>query len=164
MAHFIDSLITYWHAQGVPTGTGATERAIAAFERSNGVRLPADVRAYFARVNGTAKYDDQGIVFRPLDQVESVAASYRPNEWTGSEAATYFLFADYLAATWEFAIQLSPDPEAPAPVAVMWGPLSVVAASFSEFMERYLRRDPDALEPPKAEWERIVGMNRAPAG
>ena len=76
---------------------------------------------------------------------------------SGADAAAYFLFADYAAATWEFAIQLSPDPTAPTPVAVVCGPVMVVAGSFTEFVERYLPRDAGVLEPPEAEWKRIVG-------
>ena len=51
-------------------GQPTTEDAIAAFEARYGIRLPADIREYFLKINGV--FDMGGwVVIKPLDEWQS---------------------------------------------------------------------------------------------
>src|SRR5215475_3827105 len=82
-----------------------TDDDIQAFEAQNGVRLPADLRAYFQRLNGIDM--DPGLFrFWPLSRVIPLKSSSS----VALETGRYFIFADYMVGTWYYAIYLGEDP------------------------------------------------------
>jgi SMI1/KNR4 family protein SUKH-1 len=112
----------------------ATEEEIQAFEERNSVRLPADLREYFQRLNGI---DSAPGFFRfwPFSKLIPLKSPSFPT----FEADHYFIFADYMMGTWYYAIYLGEDqflqnrvilPDCPGH--------PVVAPGFSEFIELYL--------------------------
>lgn len=142
----LDAICTKWRRHG----QGATSSEITAFEEKYGIRLPADVRAYFETVNGTLlgayNMEDRDLLsFWHLDQVRTFAEEGIKGD---PDAAHSFVFADYSMWGYAFAVRLSKDPTAPAPVVVDIGsPHQIVAGSLAEFLERYLKRDKDIIYP-----------------
>jgi hypothetical protein len=148
-------LAAYWRSQGVEPAGGASLVEIEAFEWARGVRLPPDVRAYFATLNGTRDdaMDQELISFWSLDRVRSAAAELEHQEPVSPEASEFFCFADYSIWCHAYAVRLSADGTAPTEVAVVndGRDLIPVASSFSAFLRAYLsdaRRV--ALHPPPA--------------
>jgi hypothetical protein len=136
-------------------GVGATESRIQDFECQNHVRIPDDLRTYFTELNGTAGDYAYGIIrFWSIDESCPVThdilvkrahqaliqSSYRePIE--GGE--NFFVFADCLHESQLYAIYLSSSDKA-NPVVLLDGERpTVVAESFSDFIERYLTTPED---------------------
>jgi len=112
----------------------ATEEEIQAFEQRHSVRLPADLREYFQRLNGI---DSAPGFFRFLPLSRLIAL--KSPSFASSETDRYFIFADYMVGTWYYAIYLGEDqflqnrvilPDLPGP--------PILASNFSEFVELYL--------------------------
>jgi hypothetical protein len=101
-------------------------------------------------VNGTPlgayNMEDKDLLsFWHLDQVRTFAEE---DVLGDPEAAHSYVFADYSMWGYAFAVRLSKDPAAPAPVVVDIGsPHHVVAGSIAEFLERYLRGDREVIYP-----------------
>ncbi len=116
----------------------ATGEEVDAFEQRNGVKLPADLREYFQRLNGIDM--DAGLFrFWPLARLISLKL---PPSVLG-EADRYFLFADYMVGTWYYAIYLGDDPFLQNRVILPDFPSHpVIAPNFSEFVELYLTDSP----------------------
>ena len=115
-----------------------TNDDIQAFETQNGVRLPADLRAYFQRLNGIDM--DPGLFrFWPLSRVIPLKSSSA----VALETGRYFIFADYMVGTWYYAIYLGEDPFLQNRVVLPDFPCRpVIAHSFTEFIELYLSDSP----------------------
>lgn len=145
---WVDRLADEWGRQGLLHGEQATPEEVDDFERRFAVSLPEDVREYFLRLNGTVEGecgmdDDQLMGFWRLDQVASLAAE----GIVGFEGAKdWFVFADFSIWCHAYAIRLSPDRGAGAPVAICYNPPTFpIARSMGEFIEAYLRRDQSIL-------------------
>jgi hypothetical protein len=151
---FLARLVERWAEDGIRPDGGAGEDAVRAFEERRRVRLPADLREYFLRLGGarmdgeSAALDRDLIRFWRLEDVETLASSWVP----APDAERWFVIADYSIWAWAYVIRLSADPGAATPVAVSLGATELipVAASFEEFVEMYLRRDPLVLAPDQA--------------
>ena len=129
-----DPVRTRWAAHAVHTAPPATEAELVAFETRYGVRLPSDLRSYFAELGGmdpraVPAYDRQGFAIWPLTEV-------RPAE-SGSRM---FVFADYLNWSWAYAIELDVTADRPHPIALLGAarPQQPVADSFTAFVDLYL--------------------------
>lgn len=132
----------HWYKDGSGFGLERPKRATAddiqAYEQRNGVRLPADLREYFQRLNGI---DSAPGFFRffPLARLIPLKSQSHP----ALNAEFYYTFADYMAGTWYYAIYLGEDsflqnrvilPDLPGQPAL--------ASSFSDFVELYLADSP----------------------
>lgn len=147
MNALLERLREHWQSQNLQVGSGASEEEVVAFERAHGVALPPLLREYVRELNGLANCDCDAdlIFFWPLGRIEGEV-----RDWSGrygDQGRNCFVFADWSISCHDFVIRLSPDPEAPAPAFVTYHSLQPIAASFREFIERYLEGDPDLLYP-----------------
>ena len=145
---FLTRLVERWAEQGIRPVGGVSEEELAAFEARRGVRIPADLRAYFRHVGGvlvngeTAALDHDLIRFWPLDEVSTLREA-----WVAApDAERWFVIADYAMWTWAYVVRMGAEG---ATVAVSLGgaELRPVADSFEQFVELYLRRDPLVISP-----------------
>lgn len=125
---------------------GASEEEIQRFQNTYRVQMPADLCRYFREVNGMRpdwRYDQDsnGFTFWTLSMVQplSVLMPSESLEWPdpslNSNDMQYFVFADYLAECWHYAIGLANRAYTPV---IIIGPLNeLVAHSFSEFLDLY---------------------------
>jgi len=138
-----EGLREYWLARGLTIRPGSSEEQLLAFESRYGVRLPPDMRDYFAVVDGLdeGQYDDDFFSFWPLGIVERATTRYL--DCFLEDQASYFIFADHSIALPDYAILLTPDGKLDTSVLAVCSDLrqyntSPVADSFTEFVERYL--------------------------
>ena len=113
---------------------------IKAFEAQHGVHLPPFIADYFLTVNGTkegqwAMEDEDLISFWHLDQVQTL------------EGGHLFVFADWSIDAHSWAVRLTGDATAPAPIVITYEPPQQIAGTFEEFLDAYLRRERWALFP-----------------
>ena len=130
-----DSLRAHLHSRGYGPQPGATGIEIAAFESRHSVRMPADLREFFLRVNGTTEFADFLLTrFWPLEEVSPIIPST-----SAGQSIRYFVFADQMIFAPDFAISLD-DPS--AKVVRYWDGFSriePVCSSFAEFVEIFMR-------------------------
>ena len=135
-----ERLSKFWSRQGIKLRPGISENEIAQFEAKYDVRLPGDLREYFATVNGFVgseqTSDENCISFWGLDEVEPLK-KYWSSPVEGGDS--YFAFADWSLAAHVYAIHLSANVENENSVIVVYDyrPITV-ANSFGEFIEAYL--------------------------
>jgi hypothetical protein len=138
-----ERLRAHWLAQSIITPPGVAEDRLTEFETRFCVALPADMRDYFLHVDGMwepFQWDDDLFNFRPLSEVESISNL----EIVLEDQSSYFVFADHSIWLPAYAIRLTPSRTGShhviAVASVQRGgyAASVVAHSFSEFVERYL--------------------------
>jgi hypothetical protein len=122
--------------------TPASVEEIAAFERLHSVSLPADFRDYLLRFNGTqGDGDSRMLTFWQLDKLVPML----PERAALPEADRYFVFADYMISSWEYAIYFGDTPTLKNQVVLYEYPAQpVVAQTFSGFLELYLQ-NPDIV-------------------
>jgi hypothetical protein len=153
----IEAIRRRWRFEGTAFRPGASDDAMAAFERRHAVRLPSAMRRFYAATNGTADdhFDPNVTAFWPVSEIVSVPEGcagrghlrYEDGlDRTLPDAASCFLFADVLIWSHVYTVRLTPDPDAPGPVigildAETWW---TIAPSFEGFLRAYLR-DPQAL-------------------
>lgn len=110
-----DKLIERWLLSGPLRRPGASNDVLNQFEQENAVALPADMRDFFARLDGSGSYfaaegDRLGFSFWSITRVrrarEELNARRIP-QLPGLE--DYFFFADYLSWSWAYAIRLVAD-------------------------------------------------------
>ena len=145
------TLKNYWLRQGVKLHHGASDSELTAFEAKYSVRLPQDMREYFATVNGfdSSEYwmtDNHVITFLSLDEMKSLSEAWSPE--VDNDAASYYVFADYSLNAHVYAIRLSSNSQQDNPVVVAYEDYLVkVANSFSGFVQKYLEKDDAVLAP-----------------
>jgi hypothetical protein len=141
-------LIGHWRLLNLRIVPGNPETKVREFESRNRVVLPPDFREYLLSVDGMAQVggndcDPTGFAFWPLACVKSVPEECTKHSLRLPEVPDpdrYFIFADYLQWSWAYAIHLSNLPSGPNPV-IHVGTIRprVVAGSFTEFVDLYLR-------------------------
>ena len=149
-AALIDRLRAYWMEKGIKTRPGASPQDVQLFESRYLVRLPSDLRDYYATIDGMedGATDPDMFTFLPLRAVRAVPEElahfggipdYREIVRTLAEPHRWFVIVDYLITSAVYATRLSATIE-PAPV--LWIGSGkhhrVVAASFSGFLGAYL--------------------------
>jgi len=141
-------LANHWRTHGASPGSGAPEAEIAAFEVRHGVQLPPELREYFATLNGLAHgrddMDDETIGFWRLADVAPVAEEAPDAGVPGADRC--FVIADYLIGSHFYVVRLPDDPAAPAEILWVWRDgFRRLAASFGEFVDRYMAGDEAVL-------------------
>jgi hypothetical protein len=137
-------LEAHWRAQGIEPPPGVGEARLREFESLFSISLPPDMRGYFLRVNGmgsSSGLDHDLFNFWPLDEVVPACDHY-PDQFI-EDQASYFVFADHSIALPDYAIRLTASEASLHPVVAIYSDqrkysTSMVARSFSEFVERYL--------------------------
>ena len=130
-----------WLADGATPEPGAGAVEMAAFEARYGVRLTADVRAFFGALNGTGELiDEEFVSWWPLERVRPIAEELATQAAPTPIAREYFCFADYGVWCNAYAFRLTGDPDQPAPVVSVSGMdhLIPAAPSFRDFLATYL--------------------------
>jgi hypothetical protein len=165
-----ERLHTHWLAQGLELPPGVTEDRLWEFETRVGVALPADLREYFLHVDGMGepfKWDAELFNFRPLSEVESISDL----EIVLDDRSSYFVIADHSIWLPAFAIRLTPSATGPHPVIAIVSvdkggyESTVVADSFSDFVERYLIDETSRWDLATAfPWQRSRGAPGVRAG
>jgi hypothetical protein len=145
-------LIMHWRSLNLLIAPGNSEDGVRDFEARNGVALPHDFRKYLLSVNGMVQAggqdcDPNGFAFWPLARVKSVRMEYAKHSNPLPEVQDpdrYFVFVDYLQWCWAYAIRLGSRPSDGGQI-IHVGKINpkVVAGSFTEFVDLYLR---DAAE------------------
>ncbi len=122
-----------------------------AFENKYDVRLPDDLKDYFATVDGfdDSDSDENLFTFLPLAEVIPLDESWSLET---PEAKSYFVFIDYCISAHVYAIRLTNDISLGNPVITTYvkpdeNPIQI-AGSFSEFVQGYLADDYSVLFPP----------------
>lgn len=145
-----EKLKRFWLRQNIKLNAGASEAQLATFERKHNVRLPPDLRDYFATVNGFDgsehwMTDENVIEFLSLDEVKPVS-EYWSSDVVGADS--YFVFADYSISAHVYAIRLLNDSADKNTVVVVYdGKPIEVANSFTGFVEGYLEDNKAVLFP-----------------
>jgi len=144
-----EALLAHWGERGFPAAPGASEAEIAAFEGRYQIRLPPDLRAYFAMADGMAdseQYEDAPFaVFFPLGQVVPLDEIAPDNAARVLDApGEYFAFADVNYTAKAYAVRLGGEAEGRHPVVVLdqtdydAPKLSTVAGGFTGFVNWHL--------------------------
>ena len=150
----------HWQSIGIANPPGATDADIDAFERTHGVRLPAENREFYSHVDGMSlgAWDESLIRFWPLSEWNPVTVllpvcrgipDYGGIENSLPDAGSYFVFADHSIWIHVYAVRLTSDPTAACPVVNIsggdhWG---VQSASFAEFLQAYAKDSWDVIVP-----------------
>jgi hypothetical protein len=155
----ITDIVAYWYAIKAWPEPGITPARLDAFEARFGVSLPQAFRVLYERVNGT-QGDENLLRFCPLEEIKPLPEEDAIARRTGlvwrerilANAATYFVFADYMIFSHVYAIRLSPAGCAdPHPVLWVLSPTQYeeIAPSFDAFLRMYAA-DPQAVLFPQA--------------
>ena len=144
-------LLERWRVLGVTPNLGATEADISVFESANQVRLPEDLRVFLRIVNGIPFSGLDGLTrLRPLAEYFRIVDRFpavHGHVAGPADSERYYCFGDYNIEGSFWGICLGDNSSNPAPVRVFWhdGGGYEVAASFREFLSRYLSEEPDGM-------------------
>jgi hypothetical protein len=141
-----ESLKQYWLQQAIKLKLGASEIELRAFENTNNVHLPEDLKDYFSTVNGfdNSDVDEEFITFLPLDEIEPLSKNWSKKP----DAKSYFIFADYCISCHVYTIQLTNNIKLNNPIFIAYNDTPIqIADSFSEFIQCYLKNDYKVLFP-----------------
>jgi SMI1 / KNR4 family (SUKH-1) len=140
MPDIISRLLTHWADAGAQPAGGVTEEEIEAFQRTHNIRMPNDLRSYFLKVNGMkpdwhCDQDGNGFTFWPLARLHCLGPVAYPGPGESTDCPTFFVFADYLASCWDYAIGLWSREREGNAILLINSPNKIVANSFSEFVD-----------------------------
>ena len=138
-----ESLKQFWLRYNIKLRRGASKAELREFEGKYKVRLPDDLKDYFATVDGSG-LDENVIEFLPLAEVVPLSQAWSRKP----EANSYFVFADYSLSCHVYAIRLTDDLPLGNPVFIVYDENpQQIAGSFSEFVRGYLADDYGILFP-----------------
>ena len=149
----ISRLLIHWNNAGAQPVGGATNEEIVAFEQTHSVQMPNDLRSYFLKVNGMrpdwhCDQDGNGFTFWPLARLSCLGTLAYVGSGDEPDCPMFFVFADYLSSSWQYAIGLWSGEKRDNPVLLINNPNNTVASSFSEFVDLCLI-DSAKLYPPQ---------------
>jgi hypothetical protein len=152
-ATIVERLIAHWRDQGLEPRPPCATAEVDGFEMREHVVLPEDLRRYWLSADGMREennqsQDSEGFSFWPLRRVIRVDKEMErrsPHTPLPVDSSAYYVFADYLDWSWAYAVKLRSS-EAGKVILVGAQAISLVADSFSEFVETYLS-DGRALYP-----------------
>lgn len=129
-------------------GQPAAEQEIAEFEARYGVKLPADVREYFLKINGV--YVSGGFITLEALSKWSLIVEYEYGnpehiKQILDEAEKYFRFGSYDILVWDWLIKLGSNPDVETPIVVIHGSATKVADNLTDFFQKYHVMDPESL-------------------
>src|SRR5260370_31803850 len=118
----IDRRTSYWTQKGIKIRPGASLQQIESFESRYLVRLPPDLRQYFATVDGMeeGETDPDMFAFIRLEAVKSIpqelarfggSPDYREIMQSLADPHCWYVIVDYLIGSAVCAIHLSASPE-----------------------------------------------------
>lgn len=154
----ISRLRNYWMQNETKISPGASIQQIESFEFQYQVEMPSDLRVYFMTIDGmeSGTFDPDMFSFISLNSVKSIPEElahfggipdYREIVRTLPDPNRWFVIVDYMICSAVYAIRLSTDTQDTPVLCIGDGTHHrVVAASFSDFIERYLA-NPFALLP-----------------
>ena len=137
----------HWANAGAEPNGGAAEEDLRAFQEENKVLIAADLRSYLLDINGMRQHwrhdqDGNGFSFWPLSRFRPVeVTSFRSRRAEG-DGPQFFVFADYLSSSWEYAIGLWGIERVGNPVLIIDNESRLVAGSFTEFVDLCLIDSP----------------------
>jgi hypothetical protein len=163
------ALAAWWRDTGEQITPSADALArVRDIESRYGLSLPEDFRTYLLETAPAEDlWDSEGVTWWSADRIKNMPDEYATFNQAVSESEitgkpeTWLFFADYLIWCWAWAICCS-DGEDRGKIAVIGGPEQIVAASFSDFVERYLR-DPVAMSVAETS-EETASRHRAGSG
>jgi hypothetical protein len=138
----VERVIRYWTQQPhIQLQAGASDAQVSEFQAKYSIELPSQMRDIYRRVNGfyqqTVCSDDNGFNFYPLRLVKRVN-ELEENEDVDAEESAYFVFCDYLAECWWYAIRIDHGTtNEVVRVEIPRSPGHVVADTFFEFLDLY---------------------------
>ena len=139
LAQFLAS----WTAGSAEPRSGVPEAELTKFEERHCVRLPVEFKTYLRRANGMQQDDmdsERLIRFYGIDEILRA-----PNgDVHGGDHAAYFVFADFMIGSHEYAIALVGPHYGEIAIVDDTGPPRPVANSFVDFMTKYVH-SPDVL-------------------
>jgi len=144
-AALIRRLKNHWSDGRVKIRPGVSRQQIEEFESQYNVRMPLDLREYFASVDGTEKDTCDSKIFsflrleavRSLTEVLGEYVHHHENRRMLPEPDRWFVIVDYCISAEIFAIRLSAVAEG-NPFLRFCDGYEIVAPSFSGFLETYL--------------------------
>jgi hypothetical protein len=149
----VSRLLVHWANAGAEPNGGVGEEELRSFQEKYDVQVPDDLRGYFLKVNGMVQdcmhdQDGNGFTFWPLSRLRPVEVSF-PGVSPEAKDPQFFIFADYLSSSWEYAIGLWREEREGNPVLYVDPTIRLVAASFREFVDLCLDDSPKLYLPPK---------------
>jgi hypothetical protein len=148
-----ERLKAYWLAQGLQLPPGVLEVHLQQFEMHFGVTVPDDMRDYFLHVNGMGgvvtfndrlNWEDDLFRFWPLQEVSPMSDDQGYADLQIADRSSFFIFADHSIVLPAYGIRLDSARTGDHTVIACQGrrhETSIVALSFTEFAERYLKGD-----------------------
>jgi hypothetical protein len=143
-----EKLQKYWSDTGSKISTGPLdETLIGDLEAKYQLRLPDDFREYLRySCPTTDQYDVEGTTWWPLSRIKTINEEYEhkitdPN--IERDAPKYLFFADAMIWCWAWAIACGNDGRS-GNVVVISGRDRIVATTFSEFVDIYIKADDSA--------------------
>lgn len=110
---------------------------IVALEARYKIRLPPDFRAYLSESSPVRQnWDEEMGNWWPFSRIKNIPEEY-DSRFTPENADKYLFFLDHCVWCWAWAISCADDATYGS-IVTIGGPEKVVAASFSEFVDRYV--------------------------
>lgn len=144
----LESLRNIWNIDKIQLESPANELDITEFQEINNVKFPADLMAYFRKLNGTNdQYDANLFQFYSLARIKNLEDEFK--NWNGiprysdvlkkmEDFDQYYVFANYNIDLFAYAIRLYKENRENDIIAICGGEYRQVSNTFNEFLELYL--------------------------
>jgi hypothetical protein len=154
-------VLEHWRVRDARPGPPCLEERIQAFERRENVELPQDVRTYLLTANGMdlafrLGKDKQGFAFWPLEAIvraDVQAGREAPPRIPRANIAEFYVFADYLDRSWEYAFKARGEDAGSVVLVDGVHDGYRVASSFGDFLQAYLSEQIRLFPPPARDWQ-----------